>query len=294
MIDQRSSDRYIIDTPESIEFGYDLAGLAVRFLAAVFDVLLFIAMLIIAYRLYDRGDISESVFVTIMLGSTIIYCVYYIFFEALWNGQTPGKRLLGIRVVQETGRPVTFSISMIRNLIRIADFFPVLYGTAIVFIMFDKRSRRLGDIVAGTLVVRDRRRVTLDNLLDSVRQNRVQNALSSNTQQTLPNLEALHASEMQLVQTFLLQRSSMPPERRQRLSGQLAYALFQRLGYSVPGDPELFLQQANDQYLVYRGQASLSQAAQPAQTATPLRRLADAASASDGTSSPVSEQNDGY
>lgn len=257
MIENRYSERYIVDTPENIEFGYDVAGIGVRFLAALVDSALFSFIMYIIFRLVDF-DIGSSVFRVFLIGSTLLQCAYYIAFERFWNGQTPGKRLLGIRVVQEAGRPVTLIASVIRNFIRLIDFFPLLYGTGTLAMFVDKRSRRIGDLAAGTLVVRDRQRVTLDSLLAGTRSGRVANALAGNNTSLLPNIEALQPHDMDVVQDFLLRRSTLAPDRRTRIASQLAYALFGRLGYSVPGDAELFLQQVSDQYVIIQGQ-SLSQ-----------------------------------
>jgi uncharacterized RDD family membrane protein YckC len=255
MIDNRYNDRYIVDTPENIEFGYDVAGIGVRFLAALVDHGIFVAVMYIVFLLMDRADVSMAAYRIFITTSTLLMCAYYIAFERFWNGQTPGKRIFGLRVVQDAGRPVTLLASVIRNLIRIIDFFPVLYGLAIVSMFIDQRIRRMGDLAAGTLVVRDRQRVTLQSLMAGMRTGRVASALASNSKAVLPNIEALRPNDMALVQDFLMRRASLPLDRRSRIAGQLAYALFGRLGYSVPGDPELFLQQVSDQYVLVQGQA---------------------------------------
>ncbi|HEY1016371.1 MAG TPA: RDD family protein [Herpetosiphonaceae bacterium] len=258
MIDDRYGDRYIVDTPEHIEFGYDIAGIGSRFLAALIDHAVFFVVVYGSLSLLiTMMDASEIVQRTLAVATTLLYCGYYIAFERLWNGQTPGKRLMGLRVVQDAGRPIGMSASLVRNFVRIVDFFPLFYGVGIVAMFMDKRTRRLGDLAAATLVVRDRQRVSLDDLLAATTSRRVASALSSNGQTILPNLETLQPNDVSIVQEFLLRRNGLPLDRRQRVAGQLAYALFQRLGYSVPGDPELFLQQVTDQYVSLRGQTLL-------------------------------------
>ena len=181
MIDNRYNDRYIVDTPENIEFGYDVAGIGVRFLAALVDHGIFVAVMYVVFLLMDRADVSMAAYRIFITTSTLLMCAYYIAFERFWNGQTPGKRIFGLRVVQDAGRPVTLLSSVIRNLIRIIDFFPVLYGLAIVSRFIDQRVRRMGDLAAGTLVVRDRQRVTLQSLMAGMRTGRVASALASNS-----------------------------------------------------------------------------------------------------------------
>lgn len=255
MIDNRYSDRYIVDTPENIEFGYDVAGVGVRFLAALVDHSVFVGVMYVVFRLMLGADASIEAFRIFGAICTFLLCSYYIAFERFWNGQTPGKRLFGVRVVQEAGRPVTMLASVTRNLIRIIDFFPALYGFGILAMFIDQRTRRIGDLAAGTLVVRDRQRVTLPMLMNGMRSGRVANALASQGNAMLPNMELLRSQDMAMVQDFLLRRTTLSPERRGRIAGQLAYAVFGRLGYSVPGDAELFLQQVNDQYVLMQGQS---------------------------------------
>src|SRR5262249_33255826 len=92
---------------------------------------------------------------------------YYIFFEMAWNGQSPGKRWVGLRVMRLDGTPLTLSESIIRNLVRLVDFLPAYYGVGVVAMFISSQSRRLGDLAAGTVVVHDRAAVTLASLAAS-------------------------------------------------------------------------------------------------------------------------------
>src|SRR5215510_11634669 len=98
------------------------------------------------------------------LASFVLFWGYYIFFEMLWNGQTPGKRWVGLRVIRTDGTPITLSESFIRNLTRLVDFLPAAYGIGIISMFLDKQSRRLGDLAAGTLVVHDRAPISIQSL----------------------------------------------------------------------------------------------------------------------------------
>ena len=157
-------DLYTIDTPENIEFAYDVAGIGSRFLAAIIDTLLIIiaevlvlfaaGVLASATGVFEQFGAAESVIAALAgLAAFIILWGYYIIFELVWSGQSPGKRAIGLRVVRDGGRPITFLASAIRNLIRLVDFLPALYGVGVVAMFIDKRSRRLGDLAGGTLVV---------------------------------------------------------------------------------------------------------------------------------------------
>src|SRR5215212_8679954 len=164
-------DRYTIATPENIEFAYDIAGIGSRFLAAMIDTLLIgvaetIIILIVGLTSSAIGlRTADSLLAALggLLSFTILWG-YYIAFELLWNGQSPGKRAIGLRVVREGGRPITFVGSAIRNLIRIVDFLPAFYGIGVIVMFVDRRARRLGDLAGGTLVVKERRAVTLESL----------------------------------------------------------------------------------------------------------------------------------
>src|SRR6185503_2095102 len=166
-------DRYTIETPENIEFAYDVAGIGSRFLAAIIDTLVIGTALIILSILIGvigvRSNFATSTTssVAAAIGAILSFLTlwgYYIVFELVWNGQSIGKRAIGLRVVREGGRPITFVSSAIRNLIRIVDFLPMFYGIGVVVMFVDRRARRLGALAGGTLVVKERRGVTLESL----------------------------------------------------------------------------------------------------------------------------------
>ena len=92
----------------------------------------------------------------VVLAIFLLIWGYHIFFEFLWNGQTPGKRVAGIRVLTTRGEPVTFVHVLVRNLLRIVDFLPSSYMLGAVCILVTRRSQRLGDLAAGTIVVHER------------------------------------------------------------------------------------------------------------------------------------------
>lgn len=80
---------------------------------------------------------------------------YFIFFEAIWNGQTPGKRVIKLRVVQDSGSSATFLQVLIRNILRVIDSLPTLYAIGILSVLLNKKNQRLGDVAAGTVVIRE-------------------------------------------------------------------------------------------------------------------------------------------
>jgi uncharacterized RDD family membrane protein YckC len=149
-----------IDTPENVSLGYDIAGLGTRFQAAIIDTLLIILALALAiffFAAFLTGNLLEGWLLAIL--SLILFTIflgYYTLFELIWNGQTPGKRWAGVRVVGRDGLPVSAVAVLVRNLVRLVDFMPVFYGLGTLVTFFSVPPRRLGDWAAGTLVVHER------------------------------------------------------------------------------------------------------------------------------------------
>lgn len=161
-----------IDTPENVIFGYEVVGIGSRFLAALIDTTI-IAVLLVAtnailfyvfLRGQDGGMSSGFIVALLSLVSFAFFWGYYIFFEMRWNGSSPGKRQVGIRVIRADGTPITLAESVIRNLVRLVDFLPGAYGLGLVTMFIDSKARRLGDLAANTLVVREQTAVSLESL----------------------------------------------------------------------------------------------------------------------------------
>jgi uncharacterized RDD family membrane protein YckC len=253
-------DRYTFDTPESIDLSFDVAGIGSRFMAALIDTLLLLFLqaalgllaVVVATRL-ENVDISSSVVLAIWsLASFLFLWGYYLIFELVWNGQTPGKRAVGLRTVREGGRPINLVASALRNLVRVIDFLPGFYGLGVLAMFIDKRSRRLGDLVAGTLVVKERKNVTLDTLTGQAPPLPLPpRPLDAPAAPLLPNLQLIKTEDYDLVQDFLRRRGELGPESRQRLGYQLAERMRQRLGLPSGGEPELFLEHLVREYRVF-------------------------------------------
>lgn len=258
-------DRYTVDTPENIEFAYDIAGIGSRFLAAIIDTFLIgLAELILGFIVAvaisrsgfaERVDSAESIFLA--AGSILAFLIlwgYYIVFELVWNGQSPGKRAIGLRVVREGGRPLTFVNSAIRNLIRLVDFLPAFYGIGVVVMFVDRRARRFGDLAGGTLVVKERRSVTLESLTAQSIPLPAAQPGQPLQQPTLPNVHLLNDQDYNLVQEFLRRRTELGRDARARLGGQIASGLQARLGLPQGGDVERFLQYVVTEYQLLKRQ----------------------------------------
>jgi uncharacterized RDD family membrane protein YckC/uncharacterized membrane protein SpoIIM required for sporulation len=150
-----------VETPEHVMLDFEIAGIGSRALAALIDmaillgaliagVLLLVLLARIGVRLGPRAE------ALLLFAGFSLWYGYFTFFEGLRAGQTPGKRAAGIRVVGDTGHPVTLAAAAARNLVRIADFLPPPYLLGTLLVALHPRAKRLGDMVAGTVVVRDR------------------------------------------------------------------------------------------------------------------------------------------
>ena len=154
-----AAGRLEVETPDHVVLRYDLAGAGNRGFAAVLD---FLLASLIAFTanviLSEAGAFGEASF-AVVAGLTLIVALvliwaYFILLEWLWNGQTIGKRVYRLRVINEDGSPAQFTAVLIRNLLRLVDFLPALYGVGVLAIVLSSKSQRLGDLAAGTYVVR--------------------------------------------------------------------------------------------------------------------------------------------
>ena len=147
MLDTRRS----IETPEGVELGLRLAGPVVRGYAWIIDISVRIAVYIaLSIALAWTGKFGAGL---MLIGFFLIEWFYPVVFELYNQGATPGKRSLGIKVVHDDGTEVTLQSSLLRNLLRTVDFLPFLYGLGLVFMMFNRDFKRLGDFTAGTIVI---------------------------------------------------------------------------------------------------------------------------------------------
>jgi uncharacterized RDD family membrane protein YckC len=140
-----------LETPEGIDLSISPAGPVARGLALAIDsAIRWGAMLAVGLSLSSLGGAGVGIFLVLLF---LAEWFYPVFFEVLYNGQTPGKRALGLRVVNADGTPVSWSASLIRNLLRVADVLPLLYVGGVVSILCTDKLQRLGDLAAGTLVI---------------------------------------------------------------------------------------------------------------------------------------------
>ncbi|HOV26625.1 MAG TPA: RDD family protein [Pseudobacteroides sp.] len=153
-----------IITPENVYIDFELAGLGSRLLAFLIDFviqcLIIFLMIIIVYSAdlsyYYDEEINSYITALSIIVVFLVYNGYFIFWEMLMNGQSPGKRILNLMVIKETGEAITFFDSALRNIIRVIDFLPFFYLIGSVFLVFNKNYKRIGDMAANTIVVKKR------------------------------------------------------------------------------------------------------------------------------------------
>lgn len=233
------SDDYLnIDTPENVAFGYEVAGIGSRFLAALVDTLLILVLQLVVNltllflasvlfgSLFEQED--TLLFWFLALFGFIAFALlwgYYIFFELSWNGQSPGKRWVGLRVIRTDGTPITLTESIIRNLVRLIDFLPAYYGVGVVVMFINDQARRLGDLAAGTLVVRERANVTLESL--AAKPPPLQLNLPASTPPLDLPIDRLTPRDIQMAEAFLHRRDEFT--NRLALARRLAQTLNERM-----------------------------------------------------------------
>ena len=207
-----------VETPEHVVLDLEIAGVGSRALAAIIDMLILVGSLlgvmIVLGILGGYGlTLGRLGAAFLLLGGFAVWTGYFIFFEGLRQGQTPGKRAVGIRVVMDTGYAVTLSAAAVRNLLRTADFLPPPYLIGAVLVALHPRAKRLGDMVAGTVVARDRPTEV------SGARPRARPEVASD------GLPELSDPEFRLLEQFAGREAQLAPGARSRLAAAIAARL---------------------------------------------------------------------
>jgi uncharacterized RDD family membrane protein YckC len=229
-------DKLTIETPEQTSLDFAIAGIGSRFLALTIDVLIQMAIGLVvgigggfsiaALRSFGpRASLWTSA--ALVLFFFLLYFGYFAFFEIIWNGQTPGKRMTKIRVIKDSGRPLTPAESIGRNLMRIVDWMPALYAVGIVSALVTKENKRLGDLVVGSLVIRE-------SSFSEIRPS--WQAEQSSTGPALAPLGSIHlsAEECTLIESFLNRRFDLEPSVRFRMADEILRRIKPKL--TLPAD----------------------------------------------------------
>jgi uncharacterized RDD family membrane protein YckC len=222
------TDKLTIETPEQTSLEFPLAGIGSRFLALALDTLiqstagvLLVLLALVSFsgmREIWRGGLTWLA-ALLWLVAFCLYFGYFAAFEALWNGRTPGKRITRLRVIQESGRPITVYQAIARNLLRIVDQLPGFYAVGILTALLNRQNKRLGDYVAGTVVVHEK----------PFEEVQAAWSVPERAPAARYNAARLGAEELQLIETFLQRRVHLSAEVRSQMARQIAERLGQRL-----------------------------------------------------------------
>jgi uncharacterized RDD family membrane protein YckC len=240
-------DKLSIDTPEQVALDFALASIGSRFLALAVDTLIqtaaTIALVALGLGLLSLVSVNLQaagpwLLAALFLAYFLIYNAYFAVFEALWNGQTPGKRVIGLRVISTTGRPISVFEAILRNVVRIADQLPGIYAIGIVSIFVTERNQRLGDLAAGTVVVHER----------AVEERDLDLRLEAPAAPTRHGAAKLLPEEAAVIELFLRRRGQLADYERSRRARQVAERIRARLGTTETGDDEPFLEEVMSEY----------------------------------------------
>ncbi len=233
-----SFDKLTIETPEQTLLEFPLAGIGSRFLAIALDTLLQMAalwiLLMIAIGVAAAGFTStlgkQWTFAILLFIAFAFQFGYFAFFEALWNGQTPGKRWTHLRVIKDSGHPISAYDAILRNLLRIVDALPTFYATGLITMLISPEKKRVGDYAAGTVVVHEK---PLQDVAS------IWQVTAAPSQPVALNFPAqITVEELHLVETFLERRASLDQDLRRSMARQIADRLGQRLGVTADARPD--------------------------------------------------------
>ena len=233
---QKVDTRVVVETPEGADFEFVIAGAGTRAFAWLLDeviqISVLVALLLLSMFLWPFGEAGVGLgFGGLMIAKFLMDWFYFGLFEAFWNGQTPGKRSLGLRVVRSNGTPVDASSAIGRNFLRAADMVPFFYTVGMISMLMTRRLQRLGDLIFDTMVIDERREWI------------------SRSGGLTANIEALQRSEcprrfsvpertLAVIERLFETDRIISEARREEISRPLSEALRYRLGYvDLPPDP---------------------------------------------------------
>jgi uncharacterized RDD family membrane protein YckC len=238
----------VIETPERVPLHFALASIGNRFLAVAIDhaiQLLTAGLIVLAAAILASFSFTEQLISGLpkwvyALSTILLFLLvdtYFAFFEWIWNGQTPGKRWMKLRVIREDGRPITFWEASVRNLLRSFDMFPgVFYSVGLISVFSSSRDQRIGDMVGGTVVVREREAEApaFSHLFTSPVSDPALRRSFKPVDFTA-SLNSLTESEIEVVETFLRRRWELPDFPRQWMAWRVALPILYKLrpGYDI-------------------------------------------------------------
>lgn len=267
-----TEETLIIETPERVSLAFPLASIGNRFLAVAIDHAIQYTAMIAAgiiftqaagINVFDDGPGSEGLFAQMsnwsiafmILTLFLLFAGYFIFFEWLWSGQTPGKRLMKLRVIREDGRPITIWEAIARNLLRVFDAIPgfvvPVYSIGLITIFLNRRDQRVGDLFAGTVVIRERMdeaptfAETFSNPIADAAFRRVQKPTKFTA-----DLSKLNDGDIEVVESLLRRRWEITERQREWMAWRVALPIMYRIKPEY--DAETFTYEGFLEELVHR------------------------------------------
>lgn len=245
-----------------MELEFAIAGIGSRFVAVLLDHLLigvaFLLLTILSAFIFDSlqrhlgmlGKWTLAVFIAL---NFLLYWGYFTLFEAFWRGQTPGKHVMKLRVIKDSGRQITLFEAMSRNLLRIVDYLPAFYLAGVITMLCTKRNQRLGDLGAGTLVVHERSDeqpllIERGTSIMPARSMPAFDSLTSAAAQSGGSLPAdavarLRGDDLLLIESFFARALDLSLATRAEIAGRIAAQMATKMDVAVPeGNPERFLE----------------------------------------------------
>jgi uncharacterized RDD family membrane protein YckC len=243
-----TEETLIIETPERVPLAFALASIGNRFLAVAIDHFIqYLTIVIVVWLSFavtgaSFSDTPSEFFDEMPKWTTAILIVvlfllfagYFVVFEWLWNGQTPGKRLLKLRVIREDGRPITLWEAIARNLLRIFDAVPgfvvPVYSIGLISIFASRRDQRVGDVFAGTVVVRERAdeaptfKETFSNPVSDAALRRVQKTVAFRA-----DINSLDEGEIEVAESFLRRRWDLSDRQRMWMAWRVALPIMYKI-----------------------------------------------------------------
>lgn len=257
------ADQLNIDTPEQVELEFAVAGIGSRFVAVLIDHLIQsgVYFLFAIFAAVIFGAVANRINILgkwILAGLIALYFLliwgYFALFEAFWRGQTPGKHIMKLRVIKDSGRQITLFEALSRNLLRFVDYLPAIYLTGVITMVCTKRHQRLGDLAAGTIVVHERsdeqplliERGT--SILPAQQAPGFDPLISAAAAQDTGGLPAdavgrLGADDLLLIESFFARALDLTSTTRAEIAVRVATQMAAKMDIAVPpGNPERFLE----------------------------------------------------
>lgn len=247
---------YSISTPENVDLHLELAGLGNRILAGLIDQTISLVVITImglaAWGVFTLVSMSSMpshvkgigygfIIMVLIFGTFIIHFGYHMFFEGTWQGQTPGKRVAHIRVIEQNGQPVTWPAVIIRNLVRVIDTGLMLIG--VLAILVDNNERRFGDLAAGTVVVRERDSELLTTAKDDID---LDNAKL--VEADMLDIGRITPQEYEILSSFLKRRKTMGKKQRPVVATKLMQHFKEKLSDDSTKGAEEYLEALSQAY----------------------------------------------